>query len=239
MPVGVNPGAGRAHLEKLAARLADPALVYPCLRDLLENGPIGTRPTPVDGRRPSRHDILHFVCKWALSVGLSQEACVEWLTPYSVEVLKAISTSGLSAIRHNVKGVAKYIYGVEYPFNCGKEQNPIRCRCDPQCPVYHKPEVPPRTPAELWAAEQARLAAAGLLPPVRYEVKKQYRQEYEKAVAIIQEMRAAGETLHKIVERLNAEKLPTITGRKWNISKVSLAIKRARGSPWTKRPPEG
>jgi hypothetical protein len=69
LPAGVSPETARAHLDKLVAHLPDGVLVYACLRDLLEHGPIGTRGSPVVSR-PSRSDITHYLAEWARSVGL-------------------------------------------------------------------------------------------------------------------------------------------------------------------------
>ena len=127
--------------DKVVARLPDGAVVYPCLRDLWEHGPIGTRGIPVVSR-PSRSYITHYLAKWARSIGMTEEACLEWLTAYALGALTVISKSSPGAIRHNTKGIVKYVYRIGYPFNCGKEHNVLQCRCDPQCPVYHQAEMP-------------------------------------------------------------------------------------------------
>jgi len=229
-PGSASPEAARARLDKLAAQLPDGALVYACLRDLLEHGPIGTRGSPVVSR-PSRSDIIHYLAKWARAVGLSQEACLEWLTAYALEVLAAISTSSPGAIRHNTKGIVKYIYRTGYPFNCGKEHNALHCQCDPQCPVYHQIEAPLPKPgaAPDTVPVPATADAAPDRPPRPVgRVKDHYREQFEKSLLVIQEMQALGKKPIEIVERLNAEGLPTKTGRKWTRPVLFQTLKTVR-----------
>ncbi|MGO8676824.1 MAG: hypothetical protein ACLQVX_13250 [Limisphaerales bacterium] len=217
-PRGVSPGIAWPHLDRLAAQLPNRALVYACLLDLFEHGPIGTRGDPVVSR-PSRSDIAHFLAKWARAIGLSQEACLDWLTHYALGALAAISTTSPGAIRHNIKGIVKFVYSTGYPFNCGKEHNAIHCRCDPQCPVYHQAEAPlPKPGALSGAADAEGTQRIG-------RVKDHYREQYEKSLLVIREMRAAGRKSTEIIERLNGENLPTKTGRKWSSSCLNLTLK--------------
>jgi hypothetical protein len=228
LPGAASPERARGRLDKLAAQLPDAALVYACLRDLLEHGPIGTRGSPV-ASRPSRSDIVHYLAKWARSIGLPQEACLEWLTTYALEVLAAISTSSPGVIRHNIKGIVKYVYQSGQPFNCGKEQNAIRCRCDPQCPVYHRVPEPPPKPVPFSAA--ATDAQGNPAPQWVGRVKDHYREQYEKSLLLIREMFAAGRKADEILERLHAENLPTKTGRKWTHSTLAQILKTLRQAP--------
>jgi hypothetical protein len=166
--------------------------------------------------RPSRSDIIHYLAKWARSIGLPQDVCLEWLTAYALGALAAISTTSPGAIRHNTKGIVKYVYRTGYPFNCGKEHNALHCRCDPQCPVYHQAEAPLPKPGA---------GAEGDAPPQWLgRVKDRYRERFEKSLLAIREMRAAGRKSTEILERLNAEGLPTKTGRKWTSSTLSRAL---------------
>jgi hypothetical protein len=204
-----------ADMDQLLPQLADPGLLHACLRDLFEHGPGGTR-EGAEGPRPSRSDITHFLAKWSRYAGLSQEACLEWLTPYAVGTLGRISTSSPGAIRHNTKGIVKFVYRQSYPFNCGKEQNAARCRCDPQCRLYHQPETPRPKPSE---SPVQPLQA--VLP-----VKERYRERFEQALSVIREMRGSGKKQREMVERLNAEGLPTRTGRKWTDSILSNTLRK-------------
>jgi hypothetical protein len=222
LPGGLSLETASAHLDKLLAHLPDGALVYACLRDLLEHGLVETRGSQAVAR-PSRSEITHYLAKWARSIGLPQEACLEWLTAYALGELAAISTSSPGAIRHNTEGIVKYIYRSGYPFNCGKEQNPVHCRCDPQCPIYHQPPAPLRKPGAPSAA------APGSEPPQWIgRVKDHYREQFEKSLLVIREMHAAGQKPARIVERLNAENLPTKTGRKWAASTLAQILKTLR-----------
>ena len=155
VPANLSPETGRAHMDKLAAQLPDGDLMYACLRDLFEHGPIGTRGSPVVSR-PSRSDLTHYLAKWSRSVGMSQEACLEWLTAYALGALKLISKSSPGAIRHNTKGIVKYVYLTGHPFNCGKEHNSAHCRCDPQCRRYHQVDEEPPKHAAVPAAADAK-----------------------------------------------------------------------------------
>jgi hypothetical protein len=225
LPADACPKAAGIGGDSIAARFPKGAVIYACLRDLIEHGPIGTRGIPADSR-PSRSVITHYLAAWARSIGLSEETCLEWLTVYALEVLAAISTSSAGAIRHNTKGIVKYVYRSGYPFNCGKEHNALQCRCDPQCPIYPQAPIPMPTPAAILAAAEA---AAGNGPPRPIgRIKDHHRERYEKALLVIREMRAAGRKSSEIIERLNAEGLPTKTGRKWTGSILTLAIKRLR-----------
>ncbi len=217
LPASPSPEAARAHLDNLLARLPGGTVVYDCLRDLLDHGPIGTRGSPAVSR-PSRSVITHYLAGWARSVGLSEEACLEWLTAYALGVLAGISKSSTGAIRHNTKGIVKYVYRSGYPFNCGKEDNVLRCRCNPQCPVYSQAPVPLPTPV-----------AAPTVPAQGFiRVKDRYRERFEKSMLVIREMLAEGRKAVEIVERLNAEELPTKTGRKWTGPMMSQTLKSLR-----------
>jgi len=243
-PDGVPAENTRPDLGKLAARLPPGLPVYACLQDLFEHGPIGTRGGPAVDHRPSRSDITHYLAKWSRAAGLTQEAALEWLGAYALDVLAAISTSSAGAIRHNTKGIVKFVYQSGYPFNCAKEQNPLHCRCDPQCPVYAQPEQPLPRPAPVPAparpgirakrkvAEPAPEAGEASTPQVwQGRVKDQYRERHEKALIVIQEMRAAGHKPGAILEHLNRESLPTKTGRKWTAALLYQAARPPGRAP--------
>ena len=222
LPDSVRPEAARGHLDKLMALVPDRTLAYACLRDLMEQGPVGTRGSPVPSR-PSRSDITHYLAMWARSIGLSEESCLEWVTGYALGALAAISTSSPGAIRHNTKGIVKYIYRSGCPFNCAKERNALQCRCDPLCPIYPRVEVPVPKPSV--AAAAAAEARRNEPPQLIGRVKDRYREAYEKSLQAIREMQADGRKPAEIIERLNAENLPTKTGRKWTHQILSQAKK--------------
>src|SRR5260370_31723649 len=136
LPRNISPETNR-DMDILVAQLPDGDLMYACLRDLFEHGPIGTRGSPVVSR-PSRSHITHYLAKWSRSIGMSQEACLEWLTAYALGELGRISGSSPAAIQHNTKGIVKYVYLTGHAFNCGKEHNSLHCRCDRQCGIYHQ-----------------------------------------------------------------------------------------------------
>jgi len=220
----VSPEIDRANLDKLVAQLPEGGLLYACLRDLFEHGPIGTRGNPVVSR-PSRSEITHYLASWSRSIGLPQEACLEWLTSYALSALKPISKSSPSAIRHNTKGIVKFVYLTGQPFNCGKENNSLHCRCDPQCRLYHQVEAPLPKPVPVPAL--ADTEADG--PSQRVgRVKDHHRENFEKSLTVMREMRASGKKSREIVERLNAENLPTKTGRKWTNSILNQTLKTLR-----------
>ncbi len=216
-----SPEMDRAHLDKLVAQLPEGGLLYACLRDLFEHGPIGTRGDPAVSR-PSRSVITHYLASWFRSIGLSQEACFEWLTSYALSVLRPISKSSPGAIRHNTKGIVKFVYLTGYPFNCGKENNSLQCRCDPQCRLYHQVEAPLPKPVPVSAVADTESDD----PSRRVgRVKDHHRESFEKSLTAMREMRAGGKKLSEIVERLNAQNLPTKTGRKWTSSILHRTLK--------------
>ena len=206
--------------DNITALLPARTLVYACLRELFD-GPVETRCKPAGSKR-SRSEITHYLAKWARSVGMTQEACLEWLTPYALDVLVAISKSSPGAIRHNTKGIVKYVYGVGYPFNCGKEHNVLLCRCDSQCPVYHQSEMP--VPKRVFVFPTTDAQGNKLRQWVG-PVKAHYKEQYEKSLLVIREMHADGHRSTEIIERLNAENLPTKMGKKWTAPTLCLALK--------------
>ena len=75
------------------------------------------------------------------------------------------------------------------------------------------------------AVPAAADAEGNRLPQVVGRVKDHYRERFEKSLLVIREMRAAGRKSTQIVERLNAEGLPTKTGRKWTSQILSQTLK--------------
>jgi hypothetical protein len=68
-------------------------------------------------------------------------------------------------------------------------------------------------------------------------VKQRYREQYLKAIAVAREKLAEGASLEEVAEHLNAQKLPTATGRKWNYGTIHRSLKQEDQAKPTADPP--
>ncbi len=217
------------HLRKIESLLKDRPSLFPCVRDLLENGVSGTAYADA-GYKPSRQEITHYLAKWFRSVGLSQIDCQEWLIEYARDVLSAISSTSLSQIRHSTKSIVRYVYRSEVEFDCLREENVVRGLCRRDCPVYHmirsskqKERVPvPDTSfeAEQDAAEPEEKSVG---------VRELYREQFEQAMGFVREQLANGVPTRRIVRLLNDKGFKTRTGKQWSVSILGNELRRLGG----------
>jgi hypothetical protein len=217
------------HLRRIESLLKDRPSLFPCIRDLVENGVSGTAYADA-GYKPSRQEITHYLAKWLRSVGVSQIDCQEWLIEYALDVLSAISSTSLSQIRHSTKAIARYVYRSEVEFDCWKEENVVRGLCRGDCPVYgvilnskRKERVP--VPDESFEAEQDATEPEEKSVGVR----ELYREQFEQAMGFVREQQANGLPTRRIVRLLNDKGFKTRTGKQWSVSILGNELRRIGG----------
>ncbi len=210
------------------------ALLYPCIEDLVENGPDVAKLEAAEVT-PDRQGVTQYLAAWSRHIGLDQETCRVWLTDYALETLAAISGTKPSGIRHSTKSNVRYIYRSEIPFVCGRERNRFRARCNEQCPVYTVMGDQPR-----WGAPARAIPLPGpgeplfperpvpvIAPVVIQEyvpLKKRYREQFEEALKVVKAGLAKRERRETIVKQLNQSGLKTRTGRAWTYGTLAREI---------------
>jgi hypothetical protein len=219
----------KIHLRKLESLLIHRSYLFPCIRDLLENGVTGTAYVD-DSYRPFRQDITHYLAKWSNSVGILFPDCLEWLTEYSLDILSMVSLSPSSQIRHSTKSVVRYVYNSDVAFDCQKEKNVIRARCERDCPVYnisfnsHVSE--PKIAIDGFWDKGQEVADAGEKPG---QVKGLFREQFGQAMIFAREQLASSLSIKKIVRLLNDKGFKTKTGKEWTISTLGNELRRSGG----------
>ncbi len=221
------------HWERLKSLLARQAAgeLYVCVEDLVRNGLDLTR-FAENEFRPCRQDVTQYLAAWGRHAGFPQEACCEWLTDYCLDMLSAISRSSGSRIRHSTKSNVKYIYGSAVPFLCDCEENPFHARCRSECPLHAEMKV---KSAERKALALQPYQVIERPPPVvlpeYVPIKKQHREQFEKACQVIRELLAQKLKLKAIVDKLNADGFKTRTGRKWTGATLSREVRELPKQP--------
>jgi hypothetical protein len=168
--------------------------------------------------------LTEMLARWSRSVELSEAECLEWLMPYCCEVLALTSKSGPSLIRHGTKANTRWVYKSNLPFDF---EAAIRAMPQPAQPI---PAYMPLF-AVWWheLGEAKQRARDAYVPPVFLPVlpvKQRHKEAFQKALAFARAREAEGETATRIVELLNAEGLPTATGRKWTLSNLVRALRQ-------------
>lgn len=203
--------------------------LYPCIRDLIENGLDLTRFEPGQST-PNRQAITHYLAAWSRHAGLTQEESTGWLMDYCVAKLAVLSRRTPAAIRHSTKGVLRYTYQSEVPFLCECIGNSFRAHCNTDCPVY--------------AEMQAKLLAKANEPPPIYPiprppapvlppyvpVKVANRAQFETAMQLVREEIGKDTKLSRILELLEERGLKTRTGRKWTSGILRSEIAKANSA---------
>jgi hypothetical protein len=220
----------KIHLRKLEALLNHRSYLFPCVRDLLENGVTGTAYVD-DNYRPSRQDITHHLAKWSNSIGILFPDCLEWLTEYSLDILSPVSSSSSAQIRHSTKSVVKYVYNSDVAFDCKKEKNVIRARCERDCPVYnisfdsHVSE--PENAIDSFCDKGQEVADFG---EKMGQVKNLFREQFDQAMIFAREQLASSLSIKRIVRLLNDKGFKTRTGKEWTISTLGNELRRSGGA---------
>lgn len=223
------------YLNKLQTILADnnQNALFPCIRDLVENGLVMERFTNEDSI-PSRQDITQYIAAWFKYIELSSDACLEWMTEYCSAVLSAISASSQSRIRHSTKSNIKYIYKSDVAFNCMCEKNRFKARCEQSCPIYeemsHKAAENEATSIaesyEISAEQRAKYVTA----PIKHSTKDKYKEQFKKAMEAAQHHLEQGLAKKEIVDLLNNREYKTRTGKKWSYAILANELKKLETS---------
>ena len=217
----------RVHLNRLKRilRESDEKYLFPCIEDLVTNGLNSARFSSED-HRPSRQDITQYLAAWFRHIGICADDCRDWMIEYCVDLLSTISCSSNSQIRHSTKSNIKYIYKSDVSFECGCENNIFKASCDRNCPVYEEM-------SDKYKERKAREAKRSYEPePIHHEeqietlsVKQKYRDQFEKALEVVQDQIKKGLAIPDIVVLLNDRGFKTRTGRKWTYSVLQTEAK--------------
>ena len=225
------------HLNRLKQILRENDLKYlfPCITDLVTNGLNLARFSSEDDR-PSRQDITQCIAAWFKYIGISADECRDWMIEYSVDVLSTISSSPKSQIRHSTKSNIKFIYKSDVSFDCGGENNVFKASCDRNCPVYNEM-------SDRYKERKAKEAKRSYEPepePEHYGVgierlsaKETYKDQFEKALEIMEDHIKKRVSKQDIVTLLNDRGFKTRTGREWTYGILGFEVKRHNYKPET------
>lgn len=209
--------AGRPTLDSVLGHRSHDT-VYPCIRDLIENGLDPARFSAGE-HIPHHQDLTQYLAAWSRLTGLSEEESRSWLTDYCIVTLGPNSRKTPAAIRHRTKSNLRYIYRSAVPFLCRCESNHFRARCGVECPVYAEMQEKLRVKA---------LAALNPIPmrpapePIVTEpyipLKKLNSEQFKTGMSLALDEFGKGTKPLRIVEILNERGLKTRTGRTWTIA---------------------
>jgi len=114
-------------------------------------------------------------------------------------------------------------------FDCGCENNAIKASCDQNCPVYN--EMADRYKER--KAKEARQSYEPEREPKHYGVetewlsaKEKYKDQFEKALEVMEEHIKKGVSKQDIVTLLNDAGFKTRTGRKWTVPILQSELKK-------------
>ena len=204
-------------------------VIYPCVRDLLENGLTLARFS--DGEfKPQRQDITQYMAAWSKHVGLGEEECRSWLIEYCVAMLSPISRTSPSGIRHSTKSNIKYVYRSDVPFSCEHEDNSFRAQCSKDCPAYAA-MIPNACGGRNETSKESALARpADVVEAQVISVKAIYRDQFEIALRFIHDETKKKIKKKRIVQLLNEQGLKTRTGRRWTYSILHSELTKIKGN---------
>jgi|GEM_PF-557744 len=215
-------------LKKLRSSLGKQGAgsIYPCIEDLVENGLVLARFSPEE-RTPTRQDITQYLAAWCRHAHLEDKECGKWLVPYCAEVLSPLSRTSPSGIRHSTKSNIKYIYRSEVPFTCRGMENPFKARCEMECPRYAKVKMGDPRDRKPGSLPTPPVRPPRIVVPVpAFQVKENYKAQFDEALGCIRSERAKGTTLPDLVRLLNEREFKTRTGRKWTRSILAGELKK-------------
>ncbi len=203
--------------------------VFPCIRDLVENG-LSVRRFSVGDSRPDRQDVTQYLAAWCRHVGLLEDSCRDWLTAYCVAMLSSISKSSASRIRHSTKSNIKYIYKAGIAFSCEHESNRFKAHCDSSCAGCAT-----MTPSIITARsrEFEAVQAGGPTKPMLFsgmQVKERFRDQFQAALELIRQEIAKGSSRKVILDLLSQHGLKTKTGRPWTPAIMNAEINKIKRS---------
>ena len=202
--------------------------LFACVEDLIANG-LQQRKFADNELQPCRQDIVEFLARWSRYAGMTQEQCLDWLLPFTMDVLSPLSRSSPSSIRHGTKSMTRYIYASEKEFRCGREGNRFHARCTSACGIHDQMEtgVVPQIVVQI-------------SPPIMYErlpvkpkkpgLKDANREQFEQALQFIQAERSQNTPRKKILKLLQEGGLQTITGKPWTLRSLDNEIAKMNAS---------
>jgi len=220
------------HLETLRALLPEEKdeRLFPCIIDLADHGLVLERFT-VEDNIPSRQDITQFMAAWFKYIGLSSDECLEWMIEYCTFVLSAISSSSESQIRHSTKCNIRYVYRSDFTFNCLCEKNRFKAACESNCPIYDEMSQRANRPEPQLIVESYnernnnRVDVNEETAPQRRSIKDEYKEQFDKAIEVVQHQLKQNTPKKEIVELLNSMGFKTRTGKKWTYSILGIELK--------------
>ena len=203
--------------------------IYPCIQDLLDNGPTLARFSSGEVK-PQRQDITQYMAAWSKHVGLGKEECRSWLIEYCVVMLSQISRTSPSGIRHSTKSNIKYIYRSDVPFVCERENNPFRAKCINDCPAYTAMIAKACDGRNETSKEPVSAQPADVVEMQPLPVKAIYRDQFEIALRLVHDETKKGSKKKLIVQLLNEQGLKTKTGRRWTYSILHAELRKVKGN---------
>ena len=210
-------------------------VIYPCVRDLLENGLALDRFSDSE-IKPQRQNITQYMAAWSKHVGLGEEECRSWLIEYCVVMLSPISRTSPSGIRHSTKSNIKYIYKYDVPFSCDHEDNSFKAQCSKDCPAYAAMKAKACNERNERLKEPALARPADVVEIQAMSVKSIYRDQFEIALQVIHDETKKKTKRKKIVQILNEQGLKTRTGRKWTYATLHFELKKVKGNQFPDMP---
>jgi hypothetical protein len=199
--------------------------IYPCIRDLIENGVSMSRFSPGEPT-PNRQDVTQYMAMWCRHVGLTEDACRCWLIEYCVAMLSPISRSSASHIRHSTKSNVRYVYRAEVDFTCGRETNNFKAHCSSECPVYADKNIKSaheRSQKNTIDQCERRAVVSAIAAPA---VKETYREQFQMALSLVRRELAEKTTMTGILDLLKQNGLKTRTGREWTFATLRIEINK-------------
>lgn len=200
--------------------------IHQCIEDLVANG---LRPERFSAGedRPNRQEVTQYLASWCRMVGLSQEACAEWLVDYCQEALAPLSHSSLSQIRHSTKSNLKYIYRAGSGFACYGRHNFFKAACSEACPFYHEQMLRhEKYLQEKNAVKNYALREIPLEERLAQQVQEETKQKFAACLKLIREKVGEGLNYPKIVSFLNAHEYKTRHGKTWNAANLRACLKK-------------
>lgn len=203
--------------------------VYPCIRDLVENG-LGLARFSAGEIAPQRQDITQYMAAWSRHAGLSEEESCGWLIDYCTIMLSSISPRSSAAIRHSTKSNLRHIYRSAVPFLCQCANNRFRAQCGIDCPVYPDMQAKLRAKASEALNPRPLTSPQSPLPEPVLPVKEVYREQFQAGLRFALDEIKKGANLLRISELLNERGLKTRTGRKWRYGILKTELGKLKDS---------
>jgi len=203
----------------------NPKYLFPCVEDII-SGRIESTSSPAIADRFSRQDVTQYLASWFKYIGVSKEACQEWMIEYAVQVLSKISSSSHSRIKHSTKSNLKYIYKSDMSFDCGCESNIFKASCNQNCPIYKEMSDKYKERKVQRSRQTYDIKPIANKDEVeQYSLKDKYKEQLEKALETAIKYVEKGISKKEIVKSLNDQDFKTRTGKKWSYPTLMKELK--------------